>query len=215
MLQIYALDLSSPSLKVLYVANYLGLEYDRKKINIPAGEGQTPEYKKIHPAGKVPVIIDDGFTLFESGAIIRYLADRADAPIYPKDLKKRAIVDQWMDYVTSHIQNGVGRVLYNKIIAPKIGKDVDENSMKCGYEFLSRYLPVIEEQLGKSKYLAGNELTLADFTLLAHCDPLEVIEVDVNKYPNLAKYREALRTQDFYQAVHKYYGESVLAADQK
>jgi len=59
--------------------------------------------------------------------------------------------------------------------------------------------------------LAGDSLTLADLVLLAHIDPLEVIEVDINKYPNLSRWREGLRTQDFYQKVHKFYGEALMS----
>ncbi|MGE0268116.1 MAG: glutathione S-transferase family protein [Candidatus Omnitrophota bacterium] len=211
MLTIYALDLSSPALKVLYVANALGLKYEKKGVNLGEGEGQKPEYLAIHPAGKVPAIVDGDFKLFESNAIIKYLARTKKSDLYPEDPKQQAVIDQWIDFVSLHIQNGVGRVLWNKIFAPKLGKEVDENSMKCGYEFLSRYLPIVNQQLGKSKYLAGEKLSLADFTLLAHIDPLEAIEVDINQYPNVVKWRESLRTKDFYQKVHKFYGEAMMA----
>ncbi len=211
MLTIYALDLSSPALKVLYVANALGLEYEKKGVNLAAGEGQSPEYKQIHPAGKVPAIIDGDFRLWESNAIIRYLAGKSKSELYPTDLKQRAIVDQWIDFVSLHIQNGIGRVLWNKLMAPKLGREVDENSLKCGLEFLERYLPLVDAQLGKTPYLAGDSLTLADFTLLAHIDPLEAIGIDAGQYPNIVKWRQPLQAADFYQKVHKFYGESIMA----
>lgn len=211
MLTIYALDLSGPALKVLYVANALGLDYEKKGIDLAGGEGQSPEYKKIHPAGKVPAIVDGDFNLWESNAIIRYLADKANSELYPRDLKQRALIDQWIDFASLHIQNGMGRVLWNKVMAPKLGREVDENSLKCGMEFLNRYLPIVEEQLGKSAYIAGDKLSLADFVLLSHVDPLEAIEIDVNKYPNLAKWRKPLQAADFYQKVHKFYGAALMA----
>jgi len=211
MLEIYAMEISAPALKVLYTANYLGLKYEQKKLNMQAGEHKKEEYLKIHPAGKVPAINDDGFIVFESNAIMRYLAQKENSDIYPADLKKRAIVDQWLDFASIHIQNGVGRVFWNKMIAPKVGGEVDEASMKCGYEFLERFLPVVDAQLGASQYYAGDQITIADFTLLAHTDPLQAIEIDVSKYPNLAKWREDLTQQDFYQKVHKFFGESMMA----
>ena len=212
MLTIYALDLSPFALKVLYVANALGLEYEKKRINLAGGEGKSEEYLKVHPAGKVPAMQEGDFTLFESNAIIRYLADKNNSDFYPKDLERRALVDQWIDFVTSHIQNGMGRVVYNKLVAPKFGLEVDESSLKCGYEFIERFLPIVDAQLAKTPYLAGDTMTLADFALLAHTDPLEAIEVDVNTYPHLNKWREPLKTQDFYQKVHKFYGESMMAS---
>ena len=211
MLTIYALDLSAPALKVMYVANALGLQYEKKGVNLMEGEGQKPEYLAIHPAGKVPAMVDGDFKLFESNAIIRYFARKKNSDLYPNDIKQQAIIDQWIDFVSIHIQNGVSRVLWNKVFAPKLGKEVDQNSMKCGYEFLEKYLPVVNQQLGRTKYLAGDKLSLADFVLLAYTDPLETIEVDIKKYPKLAKWREGLVTKDFYQKVHKFYGESLLA----
>ncbi|MBZ0166775.1 MAG: glutathione S-transferase C-terminal domain-containing protein, partial [Candidatus Omnitrophica bacterium] len=68
-----------------------------------------------------------------------------------------------------------------------------------------------DEQLGKTAYIAGDKLSLADFVLLSHVDPLEAIEIDVNKYPNLAKWRKPLLAADFYQKVHKFYGAALMA----
>lgn len=211
MLTIYAMELSAPGLKVLYVANALGLQYEKKGVNLAAGEGQKPEYLAIHPAGKVPAMVDGDFKLFESNAIIKYLARKKNSDFYPNDLQKQAVIDQWIDFTSFHVMDGVARVLWNKVFAPRMGREVDANSMKCGYEFLNRYLPIIEQQLGKNKYIAGDKLSLADFVLLACTDPLETIEVDIKKYPKLAKWREGFITQDFYQKVHKFYGESLLA----
>ncbi len=211
MLTIYAMDLSAPGLKVLYVANALGLQYEKKGIKLAEGEGQKPEYLAIHPAGKVPAIVDGDVKLFESNAIIKYLARKNNSDLYPTDIKQQAVVDQWIDFASFHISDGVSRVLWNKIFAPRMGKEVDANSMKTGYDYLTRYLPIIDQQLGKNKFIAGDKLSLADFVLLGCTDPLEVIEVDVKKYPKLAKWREELVAKDFYQKVHKFYGESLTA----
>ena len=213
MLTLYVLRLSPPALKVLYVANYLGLEYKEKGVNLKAGEGQSPEYKKIHPVGKVPAMVDGDFALFESAAITRYLADKENSDIYPKGLKERAVVDQWTDFVCQHIQNGVSRAFWNKVVAPLMGQPSDEASMKCGFEFIARFFPIVEEQLSKHTYLAGDKISLADFHLVAQTDPVVAIGVDMSLYPNFAKYREEMQQQDWYQKVHKVYGESVLAGN--
>ena len=76
--------------------------------------------------------------MFESDAIIKYLARKEKSDLYPEDIKQQAVVDQWIDFVSQHVQNGVGRVLWNKVFAPKFGMEVDENSKKCGYEFIAK-----------------------------------------------------------------------------
>ena len=119
MLKIYGTELSSPSNKVKFVANELGLEYEYKSVNLISGENKLEEHLKLHPAGKVPVIDDDGFVLFESNAIIRYLAVKSDSPLYPAGTKQRALVDQWSDFVSLHISSSVGRILMNRVFAPR------------------------------------------------------------------------------------------------
>src|SRR5579883_873877 len=94
MLQIYGTPLSSPTNKVRYVANYLGIPYDFHRVNLAAGEQRKPEFMKINPLGKIPAIQDEGFTLAESNAIIRYLATKNNSNLYPTDLQQRALVDQ-------------------------------------------------------------------------------------------------------------------------
>lgn len=211
MLKIYGLDFSVPALKVLYVANYLGLEYERHSPSIQAGETRTPEYLKLHPAGKVPAIDDDGFAVFESDAIVKYLIRKAGSDLYPNNIKQQAVIDEWTYFAILHIQNGMSRVLWNQVIAPKFQMDVDESSLKCGWAFIEKFFPVVDAQLAKNKYYAGDELSLADFTLLAHVDPVDAIGVDMTKYPALKEWRDGLICQDFYQRIHKFYGEKMLA----
>jgi glutathione S-transferase len=211
MLTIYGTELSSPSNKVRFVANEMGLEYVYKSVNLISGENQSPEHLKLHPAGKVPVIDDDGFVLFESTAIIRYLAAKCDSTLYPAGAKQRALVDQWADFASHHVGTAVSRVLVNRVFAPFLNQEVDERSLAEGLSFLERFLPVVDTPLEERRYLAGGELTLADFSLLAALDPAEVAQVDLSGYLNVTRWRQDLMGRDFYTKCHKSYGD-VLAA---
>ena len=218
MLKIYGTDLSSPSNKVRFVANSLGLKYEYIKINLRAGEQLKQEFVKINPVGKIPAIDDDGFYLFESNAIIRYFADKSNSPLYPKPLKERAMVDEWMDFGSMHVGLAVSKVTYNRLFAPLRGLPVDENSIKEGLGFLDRFLPVVDGQLGKGKYLTGSALTLADFNMLAVLDPIEASQIDISKYINIVRWRNALRTESFYTQCHATFEEALknlLAAAKK
>ncbi|MFH2201660.1 MAG: glutathione S-transferase family protein [Elusimicrobiota bacterium] len=212
MLTIYGADLSTPVTIVRFTANALGLEYKYEVLNMRGGEHKQPEHMRRHPAGKVPAIDDDGFTLFESGAIMRYLADKADSPLYPRDPRRRAFVDQWLDFAGYHVRNAVGRLLFNRVFAPAMKLPVDEQSLKDGSKFLDQFLPVVETQLGKNKYFAGEEFSLADIALLGALDPAEVCGVDLAPYPSIVKWRDELRSRDFYTICYKNYGEALAAA---
>ncbi len=211
MLQIYGTDLSSPANKVRFVANFIGLKYDYIKVNLRAGEQQKPEFLRLHPAGKVPVINDDGFIVFESNAIIKYLALKNNSPLYPKDIKEQAIVDQWIDFGSHHVGLAMSKVVYNRLFAPMRNVSIDEQSLKDGLAFLDRFLPVVDNQLGKNKFITGNKLTLADINLLAVFDPAEVSNIDLTKYKNITQWRNSLRKESFYTKCHQEYGDALAA----
>ena len=195
MLKIYGANLSSPANKIRMAANVLDLDYEYIQINIREGENRTKEYLALHPAGKVPAIDDDGFVLFESDAIIKYLAMSEASSLYPEDIKQRAIIDQWIDFVSIHVSGAMGRVVFNRVFASFAKVPVDERSLNDGIKFLRRFLPVIDQQFSKSKYLAGERFSLAD--------------IDLSPYENIVKWRNELKQKDFYMKCHASYDDVV------
>jgi len=131
---------------------------------------------------------------------------------YPKDLKQRAIVEQWTDFINLHISANLVKVVYNRLFAPMRNMPVNQESVEEGLKFLSQYFPAIEEQLTKHKFIVSNELTLADMTLLAALDPAEMAQVSLSPYPKLTAWRQGLKSQTFYTQCHKEYGESLKQA---
>jgi glutathione S-transferase len=209
MIKLYGIGLSNNVNKVRFCLNYLGLEYEWIQTNPMQGENQTEAFRKISASGKIPALEINGNGYFESNAINKYLASKNHSNIYPTDLERRVIVDEWLDYGSIHIGNAVGRVLFNRVLAPMLGKEVDERSLSDGLEFLAKYLPVCDKQLSKNKYLAGDSFTLADINLLAILDPAEMGQVDLSPYPSVVKWRNELKSQDFYQKCYKDYGQYV------
>src|SRR5580692_145202 len=198
MLTIFGFDFSSPANKVRFTANAIGLNYEYKQVNLLAGEQKTPEFLKLNPIGRVPAIDDDGFKVFESAVIIKYLADKNNSPLYPKDLKKRTIIDQWIDFANIHVATALARVTFNRVMYKFLNTEKDERSLNDGIRFLGTFLPIIEKQLKENKYLAGSEMTLADINLLAVLDPAELSSVDLSTYPSIVNWRKALKAQSFY-----------------
>ncbi|VAW84213.1 hypothetical protein MNBD_GAMMA16-1483 [hydrothermal vent metagenome] len=211
MIKLYGMDASFFSNKVKMTANALELEYEFVNMDFKAGDMSKPEYLAIHPAGKIPGMDDDGFTLFESNTIIKYLADKKGNDLYPKALKQRAVIDQWTDFSNIHIGNAISKVLGNKIFAPMFGMPVDEQSMADGLKFFERFLPIIDTQLGKNKYLASDILSLADITLFSILEPCEVAELDLAPYNNVVTWRNALKQQKFYTDSFTSYEDSLKA----
>lgn len=209
MLKIYGADLSSPANKVRFVANYLNLEYQYNRIKIRDGENKTKEFLMLNPVGKIPVIDADGFVLFESDAIIKYLAVKSGSEIYPREIKAQALVDQWMNFISLHVNTAIGKVLYNRVFVKFANGEPDERSIADGLNFLKRFLPIINNQLLNNKVIAGDKLTLADFTLLAALDPVDVAKIDISEYRSINAYLKELRQEEFYTKCHRFYGEQL------
>jgi len=205
MITLYGTGISFNVSKVRYCLNYLNLRYDWVQTNPMSGETQKPEFLNMYPTGKIPSIDIDGFKLFESNAINRYLAKRERSSIYPQDNKSLALMDAWMDYVSIHVGHAMGRVLFNRVFAPMAGEKVDQESLQTGLKFLDKYFPVLEKQLSKNKFLAGPEFTLADIDLLAVLDPCELAQITLEKAPSITKWRNGLKAQSFYQKCYKDY----------
>ncbi|MGI9554093.1 MAG: glutathione S-transferase family protein [Thermodesulfobacteriota bacterium] len=212
MIKIYGSEISNNVNKVRFTANALGVEYELSPINLFEGQQYSEEFLKLNPVGKVPVMQDGDLTLFESMAISKYLSDKQGSSIYPQDLHQRAIVDQWIDFCDIHVQAALNRVIFNRLIAPQVGAEVDQNSLNFGLEMLDKYFPILDAQLGQSEYLAGSELTLADINLVAILDPAEVSSVDFSAHQNLQGWFQKMKQQDFYTKCHNDYKETMSAS---
>lgn len=213
MIKIYGAEFSANVNKVRFAANALSVEYELNRMDLLGGEQRSEEFLKLNPVGKVPVMQDGNFTLFESMAISRYLADKQGSSLYPKDLQNRAVVDQWIDFCDIHLQAALNRVTFNRVLAPMIGAEVDQNSLNFGLEMLNRYFPVLDNQLGISKYLAANDITLADINLIAILDPAEISGVEFSRYQNLQNWFQNMKQQNFYTKCHGDYKETLSAID--
>lgn len=212
MLTLYSNPLSSPGNKIRFLLNYLAIPHELKIVNVATGEQRESDFLKINAYGKIPAIDDNGFKLAESNAILRYLAAKHSADLYPQNLEERAIVEQWLDFAANHIATATAKVMFNTYLYRLMGASKDERSLEDGISWLERYLPMLDQQLAKQAYIAGNHLSIADFSLLASLDVAELIEVNLDTYPHLKTWREKLMAQSFYQNCHSNYTASFKQA---
>jgi len=162
-------------------------------VDLATGEHKTPEFLAKHPFGQIPVIDDDGFILCESRAICRYLADKyADKgpPLFPAGLKERALVEQAASFEFANFHPQVLRVAMEAIAKPREGLPVDEAALARGLSELGSKLDAYEVILGKQKFIAGDEFTLADVFHLTYAPSLAGAGIDIltSKGPNLARW---------------------------
>jgi glutathione S-transferase len=132
------------------------------------GSLKTPEHLALHPFGRVPVLVHDGFRLYETQAILRYLDRVLPQPaLTPSDVKLAARMDQAMNVNDWYLFHGVGNVIiFHRIIAPQVlGLTPDEEAIKAAMPKAHAVFDELAKLLGEQPYFAGDQLSLADLLL--------------------------------------------------
>jgi GSH-dependent disulfide-bond oxidoreductase len=192
MIDLYAL--TSPNVQKIFIAlEELELPYNTKLVDVWKGDQFSPEFLKINPNGKVPAIVDhDGpggkpYTVFESGAILLYLADKT-GKFLPKDTRKRFDVIQWMMIQMTGVGPMFGQWTHFKLMAPK-GNDYSVSRYATE---VKRLFELLEKRLGEVPYLGGDEYSIADIATFPWTRNHDAQGVKWEDNPNLARWFNAI-----------------------
>lgn len=186
-IKIYDAQMSPNARKVRLLAAELGLSLERVPVAMQKGENRSPEYLTKNPNGKIPTIDDDGFVLWESAAILKYLAGKnPEKGLVPKDTKEQALLDQWLLWWSAHPEPALMQLALEKMIKQFIGLPGNDPTLIREAEGnIQRYLPVLEQQLQGKEYILGR-LTVMDFVVGPELEMALRIGVDLARYPNLS-----------------------------
>ncbi|KAF7346806.1 Glutathione S-transferase [Mycena sanguinolenta] len=169
-------------------------------VDMAANKHKTPEYMAMQPFGLVPVIDDDGFILYESRAICRYIADKypnQGTDFLPKSLKERALVEQAASIEYSTFYPAIYPVMKELFGKPRQGLPVDQATLDEALKEFSAKLDVYEVILGKHRFLAGDEFSLADLCHYYNAPLLAEHGIDVmtSKGPNVTRWWNELMSR--------------------
>jgi glutathione S-transferase len=140
---------------------------------VAPGTLKTPEYLALHPFGRVPVLVHNGFKLYETQAILRYLDRVLPQPaLTPSDVKRAARMDQVMNINDWYLFHGVGNVIiFHRVIGPQVlGLTPDEDAIKAAMPKAHAVFDELASLLGEQSYFAGDTLSLADLLLAPAVD---------------------------------------------
>jgi glutathione S-transferase len=173
--------------KVRFVAYELGLEPTFTNVNIFKGESRTPEFLAKNPNGRIPVLEDGGLTLWESNAIVLYLAaTRPEKGLLPSDPKQRAEVDQWLFWQAADFAPAIGKVVFERVVKKFAGLgDPDQAVVEAGLRDFKTSAAVLNAALEGKEYLVGR-LSVADFGVMALLTVHEMAGIDLSPYPALS-----------------------------
>ena len=150
--------------KAMLCVEELGLTYERIDAGLSFGIVDTPAYRAKNPNGLVPVIEDDGFVLWESNAIVRYLAAKhAAGSMWPADPRARADADRWMDWQTTALQPAMVQAFYHLVRLPPEKRD--PSAVAPSRERGEACVEILEAALAGKEFVTGDVLTIADIAL--------------------------------------------------
>ncbi|KAL1691025.1 glutathione S-transferase [Schizophyllum commune] len=206
---LYGSDLSSTTLSVALVMWECNVPFKYVSIDMTKYEHKTPEYKEKQPFGCVPYIDDDGFILFESRAICRYLcrkyADRGGRALFPfDDLRAFARVEQGCSIETTTFDRACLAIFTERVYKQWQGLPGDEELYKQAEAQFSQKLDVYEKILGKQKYMGGDTFTLADLFHIPYASRLKRMSgcdfLESGQWPNVTRWYNDITSRASFQA---------------
>jgi len=166
-LKIYAFPLSPRSFKPLWLANHLGLDYELKLVDFTKNGQSAPEYLAINPNGRAPTIDHDGYVLWESNAIVQYLASlKPESRLLPQDTRPRLQVEKWLFWESAHWDPACAIFAFERVVKALFQRgEADPAEIAKGEQQFARVGKVLDGVLARSRYVNGETLTVADFAI--------------------------------------------------
>ncbi len=190
---------SSNVMKVVWLLEELHLPYRREDYGGPFKNTGTPEYLALNPNGIVPTLVEDDFVLWESNAILRYLATANPAgDLWPADPRPRANIDRWMDWQQT-TYTPPGSVVFQGLVRTP-PEHRDEAAITAATTKLGRVWTLLDTVLSRAAYVAGPIFTLADIPLGVHVHRWFALPIDRPELPHLRAWYDRLRQRPAYAA---------------
>jgi glutathione S-transferase len=202
-MKLYVLAPSPRALKVLALNNHLGLQCELQIVDLGKGDQLTPEYSTLNPNKKMPVLEDEGFVLWESNAILFYLAaKKPESGLWPSDVKSQADVLRWLAWESAHWDSvACGAVAYEKRSKTVLGLGAAEPAFVArGEQNFHRFAAVLNDSLRGHTWLAGNALTIADFSVGAWVPSAQRLGLPIATYTEIMRWYDGLAALPAWQA---------------
>lgn len=180
--------------KVMALANHLGLDCELRLVDLIKGDQHKPEFAALNPNERMPVLEDEGFVLWESNAILHYLATKKPGSrLWPTDAKSQADVLRWQSWEAAHWFPACAILAFERVIKKLTGQGApDPDEVAKGENQFHRCAEVLNAHLRSRKWLLGNDLTIADFSVGAPMAVAEAAQYPAAKYTEITRWYGAL-----------------------
>jgi glutathione S-transferase len=196
-MKLFQIPLSPNCQKVVALAHEVGVPLELAMVDVFRGGARTPAMLAKNPNGKLPILEDGDFVLWESTAMLGYIAAKAGrADLAPTTPRERAEVDRWTSWQNAHFGPAIRKVAFERIVKKLAGLGApDEAVVKAGMEEFAVTASVFEQSLGTKEYVCGR-LTIADFALAPYTALTASCGLDLGAYPKASAWLGRMLERD-------------------
>jgi glutathione S-transferase len=195
MTELYVFPPSPRAFKVMAVANYLGIEPTLRPLDLIKGDQKSPEYAALNPNMRMPTLKDGDYVLWESNAITQYLASkRPETGLLPADEKGRLDVTRWQFWDLAHWDPTCAVFLFENVVKTVVLKsgEPDQAAIAKATEAFHRIAKVLDGQLKGKRFVTGDRLSVADFSLAAPLNYAEMGRIPLEPYREIKRWYATL-----------------------
>lgn len=167
-MKIFGHPMSTCTRKVLTTLAETGVDHEFVLLDFANGELKRAPYIELQPFGQMPALDDDGFTLYESRAMCRYINEKAGGALIPADPQSRARMEQWISIETSNFSGHAMKFIYHHVFQ----RPQEASVLEAAGVGLDRALAVMDRRLGEAEFLAGDAFSVADISFMPYIEYL-------------------------------------------
>ena len=193
-MKLYGFSASPRTWKVRAVAAQLGIPLEYQPLDAFKGENRTPQYLALNPAGRMPTLVDGDFVLWESDAILQYLASKTPNTLWPDDPRTRADIMRWQNWQSAHWgSDACVPLTFQNLVKGIFGLGgPDAAVVSKATEAFNKEASVLDQHLAEHDWLVGSAPTLADFTVGSYLFYANEAKLPVAAYKNITRWFERL-----------------------
>jgi glutathione S-transferase len=186
-MKLYGFAPSPNTWQVRALAAHIGVPVDFAPLDFAKGDTKTPAFLAINPTGRTPALTDGDFKLWETLAIMQYIASKKPNSLWPNDARARADIVRWQSWNLAHWNRDAWAPVLSERLVKKIFNlgPPDQAVIAKGVEAYNKEAAMLDAHLGKQKYLVGDALTIADFAVAAPLFYAKEAELPLSPHPHM------------------------------
>jgi glutathione S-transferase len=200
-MRLYQHPMSANARAVIMTIYQLNAPVELVHVSLETGEQVKPEFLKLNPNHRVPVLEDGDFHLWESRAIMQYLADKTPGQtVYPTEARARADVNRWLFWSAQHFSPAISVFFWENVVKGMIGRGApDPMELKRGSALFNEFAAVLDAHMADRRWISGDSLTLADLSIAAAYACAAPGKAPVAWYANLQRWFSRVQTLEAWQ----------------